>query len=537
MQRTRGWPGNVTDLREDVPRKLFSHGGFRSQGIQVVFLRSNNHCVEAKAWGRTCEERDVSGPVAISCRVDDLTKEASKNASLYSVSALLALAWPVIFARASQAVIGFSDTLMTGRLGEEELAATTMGATNTFALIILPMGIVFIVQSFAAQLKGQGNAGMSRPYAWYGLIVAAASMVVAMLAIPLITPVLSLFDYEPPVRALMDDYLTIRLMAIGAVVGTEAIGSWYGGLGNTRLHMVIGILVMNVNVALNWVLIYGNLGAPALGVEGAAWASAIASWLGFVAIAWVFHRRLFLEISWTPVRLRMKELYRVLRFGVPNGLNWLVEFAAWVLFLNFVVADLGTTVLAAMMVVINLNSVSFMPAFGLASAGAILVGQAIGEGNKGLVPTIAKRTAAVMVAWQGGVGLSYLLFPAVLIGWFIKPGESSTGGEGAALLAIGTVLLAISAAWQLFDAVAMTLAEALRAAGDTAWVLWARSVIAWGLFMPISILVVRVLPGGPVAAICCVVAYLALLAGCLWYRFQSGAWRKISLTGQEISWL
>ena len=312
---------------------------------------------------------------------------------------------------------------MTAPLGEAALTATTTGATNTFALVILPMGIVFIVQSFASQLKGQGNFTAARRYAWYGLMISLATMVVAIVCIPLVDPILRQLPYEPEVRSLMTDYLAIRLFAIGAIVATEALGTWYGGLGNTRLHMGVGLLTMVVNVALNWLLIEGHWGAPALGVQGAALASAIASWMGVGVIAWIFHHGMFLEFRWERTRLRWDEFVRVLRFGVPNGLNWFVEFAAWVLFLNLVVADLGTMIMAAWMVVISLNSISFMPAFGLASSGAILVGQAIGAGKKHLVPAIAKRTGMVMISWQGSVGVLYLTIPHYLVGWFARPNQ------------------------------------------------------------------------------------------------------------------
>ncbi|MEE8409155.1 MAG: MATE family efflux transporter [Myxococcota bacterium] len=206
----------------------------------------------------------------------------------YGIRVLLSFAWPVIVARSSQAVIGFCDALMTAPLGEEELASVTTGSMNTFTLTILPMGIVFIGQSFAAQLLGTGRVTVAVRYAWYGLIIALGAGILAVSAIPLIGPTLDLLDYDPRVHRLMTDYIEIRLLAIGAVVATEALGNWYGGLGNTRLHMAAGLIAMVTNVFLNWVLITGNLGAPALGVEGAAIASVIATWSGFALLALVF---------------------------------------------------------------------------------------------------------------------------------------------------------------------------------------------------------------------------------------------------------
>jgi len=436
----------------------------------------------------------------------------------------------MVLARSTQAVIGFCDALMVAPLGEKALAATTTGAMNAFTVAILPMGVAFIVQSFAAQLTGKGDLTGARRYAWYGLILAAVSALIGLVALPFIGPVLGLLPFEPEVEHLMTDYLAIRLLSLGAMVGTEALGNWFGGLGNTRIQMIAGVVAMVVNVALNWVFINGHLGAPALGVAGAALASSIASWIGFAVVAWAFAR------GWGGSRppggsrlaLSRSELYRVLRFGLPNGLNWFLEFAAFVVFINVVMADLGTGVLAAFMVVMSINSVSFMPAFGLSSSGAILAGQAIGAGRKDEVPGIWFLTMRTTAVWQGAVGLAYLFMPGLLIALFAPPDQ-----EASRLVEVGTVLLALSAAWQLFDAIAMTLSETLRSAGDTAWTLWARIILAWLVFIPASLITVFAMDGGHVAAMLCIAGYIALLAAIFFWRFRSGRWRDIDLTGSS----
>ncbi|HUS68413.1 MAG TPA: MATE family efflux transporter, partial [Kofleriaceae bacterium] len=417
------------------------------------------------------------------------------------VAALLVLAWPVVLARSTQAIVGFTDALMSAPLGEDALAAVTAGAMNTFVVAILPMGVVFIVQSFAAQMAGEGDLAGARRYGWYGLMVAAATAVASAAALPLVAPTLGVLELEPGVRGLMSDYMVWRLAGMGAWIGTEALGAWFGGLGNTRLHMIAGIVAMVANIFLNWVLIYGHLGAPALGVVGAAVASSLAGWIGFAVIFVCFLRGWGAPAGARTAagRLRRSEMWRVIRFGLPSGLNWFLEFAAFAVFINVSIAHFGTVVLAAMMVVINVNSVSFMPAFGVSSAGAILVGQAIGAGRHDDVPAIVRTTAIVTAAWQGAVGLLYLAIPATLIALFTPAGQ-----RAEELLEVGTVLLALSAMWQMFDAVAMTMNETLRAAGDTAWSLYARVALAWAFFTPATLIGVFVLDGDHVVALLCI---------------------------------
>jgi MATE family multidrug resistance protein len=387
---------------------------------------------------------------------------------------------------------------------------------------------VFIVQSFSSQLFGRGDLVAARRYAWYGLFLAFATLLLSLFASPGIEPVLGLFSYEPDVHRLMGDYMAIRVWSVGAAVGTEAIGNWFAGQGNTHVQMRASLLTMVANVGLNWVLIYGNLGAPEMGVAGAALASTLATWLGFAYALFVFRgaeRRIPRD---QPLRLRLTEFLRMLRFGIPNGLNWFLEFAAFAIFINAIVAPLGTTVVAAFNVILQINSVSFMPAFGIASAGAILVGQAIGREAKDQVPRIVRTTATVNVIWQMSVGLIYLLLPGPLMLLFAPPGAIGDW------MRVGTLMLAISGAWQLFDALGLTVGEALRAAGDTTWCMWARLLIAWLVFTPTAYVSVTLMNGGHAAVMWCVVFYLACLAAAMAWRFRGGAWRRIQLTGEEL---
>jgi multidrug resistance protein, MATE family len=441
---------------------------------------------------------------------------------------LLGLAWPIVVQRSAQVVISTTDALVVARLGQEAFGAVSAGGHNAFALLILPMGTVFIVSSFAAQLTGKGDHAAARRYAWYGLVIAALTQIACFLSLPFIPGALGFMSYPAGIANLMADYLAVRLLTGGAAVGLEALGNYYSGLKNAILPMVAQILAMVLNGVLDIVLVYGLWGAPKMGVRGAAAASAIAT-----LIAFLFLFTCFLRQTGTIKRivdrgsLQWNEFKRLVRFGLPSGLNWFVEFFAFLLFINVVIAGLGETELAAMLAVLQVNSVSFMPAFGLTSAGSIFVGQAIGKGAKDDVPPTVKLTMKIAAIWQGAVGIVYVAFPVLLLKPFVS-------GESAAFLAAGAVVMRLSASWQLFDAVANTLAEALRAAGDTFFCSVARSVIAWGIFFPGAWISARVFGGREVVATVWLVIYLALLAGVLWWRFRSGRWREIALTEEVI---
>ena len=444
--------------------------------------------------------------------------------------ALLVLALPMVLARATQSIMTFADALLVKHLGTDAIAASATGGFNVFLFAILPMGTVFIVQSFVAQLVGRGDADDAPRFAWYGIGISAVSGVASLALIPGIEPLLDLTHYSPAVREQMAAYMKIRMYGVVAIVAVEALGNWYGGLGNTWMALVASVVSMAVDLFLNWVLIFGHLGAPEMGVNGAALSSTIGSWVGFAFLAVAFYRRWGGAPRGRPeLRLSLHELVRVVRFGLPNGFNWFLEFAAFQLvFVNFVFSGLGDELVAALNVVIAINSVSFMPAFGLASAGAILAGQAIGGGDRDAVWPQVRVTLVCTMTWMCAIGLLYLVAPAWLMDLFNEDGRS------VALVTTGATMLVISAAWQLFDAIGITLSETLRAAGDTVWTAVARLVLAWAVFLPAGFYVVRELDGGALGAMGCIVGYLALLAAAFAYRFRSGAWRRIELIEPKL---
>ncbi len=450
------------------------------------------------------------------------------SSSAARLRVLLALALPMVLARATQSVLTFADALMVEHLGPGAIAASATGGMNILCLMILPMGTVFIIQSFVAQLVGRGERETTPRFAWYGIVIALSAGVLSLALIPAIDPLLALTDYSPEVREQMGEYMRIRIYSVAAVVAIEALGTWYGGLNNTWMAMIGAVIIMVVDLVLNWVLINGHLGAPEMGVAGAALATTIASWVGFGFLAFAFWRRWGGAPRERKIQLSRKELGRVVRFGLPSGLNWFLEFAAFQVFVNFVLAGLGDVPVAALNVVIAINSVSFMPAFGLASAGSILAGQAIGRNARDDVWPQVKTTLLCTGTWMCVIGVVYLVIPQTLLELF---DSGDTTGE---LVTLGATMLAISAAWQVFDAISMTLAETLRAAGDTTWTAVVRLILAWAVFTPAAFIVVRVFDGGALGAMACLVAYLALLAGAFALRFRSGAWKKIELIEPKL---
>ena len=181
--------------------------------------------------------------------------DSGPSAPQASLRALLALAIPMVMTRSTQAVDTFADTFMVKDLGEGAIAATASGGINAFAPMILFMGTVFIVQSFVAQRVGRGERDQTRRYAFYGLAIAAIAAVIAIAAIPAVRPLLGLAQYTDDVRDQMASYIDIRLLSVFAVIGCEAFGNYYGGLGNTWMQLHASVIQMVINVGFNYVFI------------------------------------------------------------------------------------------------------------------------------------------------------------------------------------------------------------------------------------------------------------------------------------------
>jgi multidrug resistance protein, MATE family len=442
-----------------------------------------------------------------------------------TLRALLTLAWPVVLARATQSVIGFADAIMVAPLGEDAMAAAITGNLNAFSFIILPMGTAFIIQSFTAQLRGRGELEAAPRYATYGLALAVIAGLVALVAIPFLPRMIGLLEYSPTVGELMRQYLAIRLLSVAPAVATEALGQWFGGMGNTGPEMIAGVVAMLANVLLCYLLIEPRFGLPGYGVAGSAWAAVIATTLGFVVIVVLYTRR----AKWS-FDFRMPEFLRLLRFGAPNGMNWFLEFAAFSLFINLVIGHLGTSVLAAFNAVLQLVNVSFMPAFGLASAGAIIAGEAIGRRALDEVWPTVRLTTLLACGFMGTLSTLYALFTAPLMTLFQPPGAG-----GIRFLEAGTLMLLFVPFWQVFDAIAIVFSEVLRAAGDTVWPMTVRITLAWLVFTPIAWALVRYADGGVPTVMLSLIVYLIVLAALLGGRYASGKWRRIDLVGSPVA--
>jgi len=431
---------------------------------------------------------------------------------------LLLLAWPAILEMILHMMVGIVDTAMVGRLGPRELAAVGLGSRILFAVVFLFAAMGTGAAALVARAVGARDwSGANR--------IAAQAMVLGFLAGAAISLVgftagdylFSLIRLEPLVARLVREYLQITMLPAALILPLFIANAILRGAGNTRAPLLIALITNGINIIGDYVLIFGRGGFPALGVAGAAAATAAAQVLGsLLALAVLF---------WGDPLLRLqpgdflgwdgKLVGRILRLSLPAGLEELVFSAGGMVF-TLMVTSLGTVPFAAHQIATSVESLSYMPGHGFAIAAATTVGQSLGARH----PEEAKEGG-----WQGaklallvmtGTGLLFFGFPRHLAAFF-APGE-------AEVIALGATAIRISALEQPAIALEMVLAGALRGAGDTRFPLLVTSLGFWLVRMPLTYLVVFVWRL-PLGAVWVVTAIDWFFRSILLYRYyRRGKW-------------
>lgn len=435
---------------------------------------------------------------------------------------ILRLSMPIIVSMASFTVMGFVDTWMVALVGTTEVAAVMPGGVIAFAITALPLGIARCVSTFAAQAVGRGEPQVGAGCAWQGLYFGAVVGVACGVLWPVAPTFFSLFGHEPEVVVLEVAYFRVRLWGIGLSVMIGALSGFFYGIHRPKITL-IGVLTANfTNIVLNYVFIFGNWGAPRLGLTGAALAMVLSFVVQLGVLLGVFlsasyQAEFSTRLIWRPDWTRTRQL---LHIGWPAGTQGVIDILGWGLLIIMIVGRFGKEHLAASNIAIQYMMISFMPAMGLSQALSALVGRYIGEGKLETVVQRVYETLGLCLLYVGLVGVFFFFFRFSLIAVFTTD---------PAVVQLGANILLCAVALQLFDGLGITFFGALRGAGDTHWPAGFTVVVLGLVFAPLSLGCVAYTSLeslGPWLAGTVNVIVLGL--GFCW-RFQQGAWREINI--------
>lgn len=369
--------------------------------------------------------------------------------------ALLRLASPIILSQVAQVLMGLVDTVMSGQAGAQELAVVGLGVAMWIPVFVTLMNIVQALSPIVAHHYGAGDreavARDTREGVWMAAWVSAAPL--------LLTPwgpdLLALAGVAPALAARTGVFLWGIALGLPAAMVYRALAFYSASINQTRPMMVLAFIGLAVNAALNWVLIHGHFGLPAMGGAGCGWATAVGMWVSLIALAaWTARARAYKPYYvWRDWALpRWEAQKHLLRIGLPMGGAGLAEVAAFSS-VAILVGRFGAVQIAAHQVALNFAALVFMLPMGLSAAMAIRVGHALGARD----PRDAR-----FIAWTGmAVGLAIgaaAIVPIIALRHEVAAVYSSD----PAVRALAANLLLFAAFWILFDATQVCAMGALR---------------------------------------------------------------------------
>lgn len=383
------------------------------------------------------------------------------------VTATLALAWPLIATNLAQIAINATDVVMMGWLGPEALASGALGSNLYFAMMIFGIGLVTAASPMAASELGRRRHSVRdvrrtiRQAFWAGATLCLPFWLLLWNA----EQILVLLGQEPALAAQAASYTRALQWALLPSFLYVVLRIFISALERPRWALAIGAIAIPFNAFANWCLMFGHLGFPALGLQGAGIGSVLTSIFMFGTLALVimidrrFRRYYVFGRFWRPDWARFRELWRL---GLPIGMTLAFEvlvFNAAVLLMGL----FGAQALAAHSIALQIAAISFMIPLGFSQAVTVRVGRALGANDRAAITRAGWTPFTMGIAFMALMAVLMILFPHTLIGVFLDrdlPGN-------AEVIDLAVSFLAIAALFQVFDGAQVIAAGMLRGIQDT----------------------------------------------------------------------
>jgi MATE family multidrug resistance protein len=381
---------------------------------------------------------------------------------------MFALALPVVMAELGWMTMGLVDTLMVGRISAEAIGAVGIGTSLFMGVCIFAMGLLLGLDTLVSHAFGGGRVDDCHRWLVHGAVLAILLSAPITLIVLALSASLSRWGLHPSVLQLTQPYLDVLAWSIPPLLLYAAFRRYLQGMGVVRPVTIALVLANIMNAVVNWILIFGHWGAPAMGVRGSAWATvaarvAMAAFLlGVILYREQGRRPGLFETSFRLEGSRMRQL---ISLGLPAAGQVTLEVGVFAA-ATALAGRLAPASLAAHQIALNFASITFMVPLGIASAGAVRVGHAVGRRDAAGAARAGWTALLFGVLFMSTAAAAFVLFPGALIGAF-------TGDQ--AVRSIGVSLLLVAALFQLFDGIQGVATGVLRGLGDT------RSPVLWNL--------------------------------------------------------
>jgi MATE family multidrug resistance protein len=448
------------------------------------------------------------------------------------------LAWPTVLTMASYTVMQFVDGLMVSWVGPTEVAAQGNGGIWSFNLVAFALGVITVINTYVAQNLGAGRPQEGPKYAWAGAWLSLGVWLVLLLPWALALPwFFSLLGHGEKLRAQETGYAQILLIGSIFMLLGRSMHHYFFGMHRPKIITLAAIVGNLTNGLFNYLLIFGAFGFPKMGIYGAAWGTVIGTVVELLIPAMIFlgpkmNRELGTRRAWRPHWGPVKD---ILKIGWPAATQWGNEIVAWSIFMTILVGKFGEAHMTAGWATLRYMHLSFMPAVGFSVAVSSLAGRYIGAGRRDLAARRVHLGLALAMGWMTVCALLFFILREQLIGFFVAT-QSISAEEAARIIEIGGKLMICAAIFQTFDALGIVYMGGLRGAGDTVWPGVVTIVLSWVLIVGLGWAITEVRPEwesvGPWIG---AAVYIIILGLALWYRFESGAWKKIQLVKPAVA--
>jgi MATE family multidrug resistance protein len=444
---------------------------------------------------------------------------------------VLTLALPLVVSTSSFALMYFCDRLMLTMYSTEDMAAVMQASALSWSTVSFPLGIAAYSMAFVAQYRGSNQPERIGAVFWQTAKLALYALPGFILLGVMAPTIFEAFRHEPSLIERETLYFQIMVFGLPGMVVATAMNSFFIGMERPRGVMVIDVLAAIVNVLLDYLLIFGPGLFPEWGLAGAAWATVISIWLKVAAysvlMAWQSDRHRYqFSRGLKPDRVLFK---RILRYGVPNGLQFLLEGGAFTLVILFL-GKLGPLVVGATTLAFSINIVAFVPMVGIGMAVTTMVGNQIGRGKPELARRATWNGLAIALVYSAMFAAAYFFLPH----WFLYFHQLEDLGHQD-LKEWTEFLLRFVAAYCIFDAIQIIFASAIKGAGDTVF-----TVLTFVISTTLLVLVGMLGESYWVDVTAITIWWWSLLtlflfglAGVFGWRFLQGRWMYMSVIDRD----
>ncbi len=441
---------------------------------------------------------------------------------------ILSIAWPLIIANSFWNLQLTIDRVFLGAHSTESLGA----AMAVMGVFWVPMSLLqqtaSYVTTFVAQYYGAKEFSKIGPSVWQSFYVSWIGGILFLGLIFVSKPFFQAVGHSASIQELEIVYFNALSWSALPMALVAAISGFFTGLGRTQTVIGINFIGLILNALLDYLLIFGNWGFPELGIEGAGYATALAT-LGAAIFGGflIFHPKYETDYKMlSGWRLNSLQIQRFLKFGIPSGLQWAFEGLAFTTFL-IIMGNLknGAAALAGSSIAVTLMMLSVLPAMGVAQAVMTLVGQRLGEKNPDEAGRVTWDGIKISSIYMGAVALSFILIPDFYISWFANKDNATLWAEVSTLTPI---LLKVVALFTIFDSIYLNVSFALKGAGDTRFVSFIALTVPWPL-MVIPTYFIQNYENAVTIAWGFAAVYVIAVALILVHRFQGAKWKSMSV--------